>query len=289
MFPGSSIAYRKPVKMLTTINSVIDFVSEYIDTKFYIAGGSISALYNDNLSYDDIDVYFYNKQDLKYAVNTLKEEAAKYLAQTISFADVRNVELDYTTENAYSFTIDNQKVQLIKYTGTIQETFDSFDLNKSKICSTEDYIIEKDETFNEDLFVDLTKLKSGTLSRITKYQEKGYTLKDKEIERIYNHVIENKDLVLKGYYTKHDIRLTDAFSKFVKYSSLEDIVEKYIVSSNLEWTFEKELVKSFKVKPKLEQNLESIIAVSFKNDTYKKELKLKMQKILEKNHPEELI
>ena len=165
----------------------VDKIREIVNTRFFIAGGSVFSDIT-GTEYEDIDVFFYTETDFDLAVLSL---------------DKHNINMLLNTDNAITFKYDNSTVQFIRHAfGTPQEIFDGFDLNCSKVCVTSNKETIKNKTFDTSVSIDFKNFKSSTVSRYFKYTEKKKAL-DKNyaaLKSMISYLIENRSKQLPMSY-----------------------------------------------------------------------------------------
>jgi hypothetical protein len=156
--------------------------SKDIRVPFLIAGGSVFSTITDT-SYDDVDVFFYNKIDLEILLGKL--EFTKY---------------SYETDNSLSVHHDNTKFQFIKcVVGDPEYILSTFDLNCSRCGVDSDYNVHYGEDFSRNILIDFNNFKGSTIQRYSKYVYRKRA-KDKNKQEL-NKIVE---FLCNNLYTEFD-------------------------------------------------------------------------------------
>lgn len=216
-------------QQVSTTRNLVKIVSGYLQSKninvpFFIAGGSVFSAFTDT-DYDDIDVYFYNPEDLNRVVSMIDFEESKSSYSTVtkitspkSLIDlVVNMDAETETSNhitanaiTVSYTsqymINNKivhKIQFIKKSsGTIEETFNRFDINCSRVSIDSFNYMHYDESWGKNIHINHHYCAWDTFSRYTKYVTKkgAIDLDQKELKRLIDFFVENHDKDFICYY-----------------------------------------------------------------------------------------
>lgn len=152
---------------LTILDNVLDLLFTS-NVKCFIAGGVFASIFS-KTEINDIDIFFYNKQDVQKVIDYL---------QTIS-----DIKIGFNNDYVCNVYWKNLKLQLVKkyqYSSAI-DCINSFDFTVCK-CAYDGKKIYHNERFFIDLtskalIIDNLLLKPlSTLKRAFKYQKKGYTI-----------------------------------------------------------------------------------------------------------------
>lgn len=199
------------------MESVVSRVKEFfesinVEVPFYVAGGSMfSAVTNTN--YEDIDVFFYNKDHLQKVLTKVGRDDKDVF---FNYNKNKQVFVEYISENAISLT---NKIQLIsKDFGMPKDVMNGFDFNCCMLAMDDTYIPYVDERFSMNMEFIEENFKSQTLHRYKKYTiRKNANDHDlKCIKSIIDYIIEHKDDEVHAYYhdTQHNVLHTLSISKF---------------------------------------------------------------------------
>lgn len=199
-----------------------------ISNKFYIAGGSVFSILNNNNVFADIDIYFYDKIDFSTTDNKIVQSA--------------NLDLIVSTQTSTTYTIKiagNSSavpigdIQLIKFiNGEPEDVVSTFDFNVCKYWFCNDKIQGLTE-FTNELELDFEMFKGSTYRRYDKYiGSKGAldtddNLKDKILEFLCDDVF----AVLPDCYnneggtTRLTILRNFIYENITKLNKLNDIIQ----------------------------------------------------------------
>jgi len=158
---------------------------------WFIAGGSLLD------KAKDIDIYFIDQHTASTVIKQFGEA-------------------DYTTSNAHTYKnssgvipskapiIDHYDIQLIvNQFGTPEQILADFDLNKSRQAMLPEGTLYQHPTFHDDLYFELDKFQSNTLSRLTKYiYQKKQTLDFTKFQTALNKLVYRWDERIPHYYEK---------------------------------------------------------------------------------------
>jgi len=132
-----------------------------IRNNFFIAGGSVFSLINNNSNYNDLDVYFYEE---------------------IDFSALENIKLTFSasvsvSKAAVTITVGDYPQTIIQFLkisqGTPEEVFETFDINHSKVAYTSDYKLIISENFSKEIDINFKLFSTKTYFRYKKYLNKG--------------------------------------------------------------------------------------------------------------------
>lgn len=168
-------------KLTRLVTPVKDYLGKKgLNIPFFVAGGSVFSTLIDS-EWDDLDVYFYNKEDMEKACESVGNS---YL---------------FDTNNAMTLAVSDyssEKTQFIKLkTGTPQEVIDTFDLNCSKVAFDSEYKLHHHKTFSKYIRADLKNVNNNTLNRYRKYTEfkKAEDPDSHSLRELFMYMIDNKD------------------------------------------------------------------------------------------------
>lgn len=170
--------------METKLEKLVVTVEEFLESidarvPFFIAGGSVYSTINGSTHYDDIDVFFYNREDCESVVSKL---AITDDSMQVTFGDdepiISTKPQAYITANAVtvsSLLKSNlqRQIQFVKlYVGTVQEVFNTFDLNCSKLAFTSDRQFIQSDDYTQHITIDEKNINGVILTRYYKYKSK---------------------------------------------------------------------------------------------------------------------
>lgn len=149
----------------------------FLPSGAFIAGGSLTSVFT-NSQINDVDIYFKSEKDFILAVGQAYDEGLWCVA---------------ASDRAVTFVKDNCVVQLMHFDffASAQDIFDAFDFTVAMAA----YDIDKEEfVFHEDFlkhasqrflrFHSGTRYPYGSLLRVLKYQQRGYTIGKGDLLRI---------------------------------------------------------------------------------------------------------
>lgn len=164
--------YKELRKNVKDVKKLLNEVLKINDMKFFIAGGSVFSILNNNTYYNDIDVYLYNEED----INKIKY-------------GVKNVSYIHQTKNALTFDLyisyDNlskcvefgTKIQfIIKSYGEINNVLNTFDFNSSKCAFTSDNNLVLHDNFTNVLNFNPKRFSAASYARLKKYKKRGQSI-----------------------------------------------------------------------------------------------------------------
>lgn len=124
-----------------------------INVPFFIAGGSIASALNGVTEYGDIDVYFYNEDDVLYAIDMIP-----------------TIDIVHISDNAATFRHKGDLIQFVKIvTGDPKDVLDTFDINSSRCAFTSDNKLIKGRDYSKKIKIDFNNFSSSTHTRYNKY------------------------------------------------------------------------------------------------------------------------
>ncbi len=196
-------------KLVLTVEDFLESIN--VNVPFFIAGGSVYSTINGSNHYDDIDVFFYNREDCESVTNRLNVQTSM---------DVMDVTFDeepvihtgpsaYITSNAISVqslhrSVLARQIQFVKlHVGSVQDIFNKFDLNCSKVAFTSEQELIYGKEYTKNLTVDARNINGMILNRYYKYKSKkncedvGY----ESLKIIIKFLIDNYDKELDTGYT----------------------------------------------------------------------------------------
>jgi hypothetical protein len=168
-------------KLMTQHNKELKALKEaayhFLPSGAFIAGGALTSVFT-NTPVNDVDIYFKTEKDFILAVGQAYDEGLWCVA---------------ASDRAVTFVKDNHVIQLMHFDffETGQDIFDVFDFTVAMAA----YDIDKEEfVFHEDFlkhasqrflrFHSGTRYPYGSLLRVLKYQQRGYTIGKGDLLRI---------------------------------------------------------------------------------------------------------
>jgi hypothetical protein len=151
-----------------------------IDAPFFIAGGAVYSMLVGNTQYDDIDVFFYNREDCERVTKNHEWQSKAAM----------------DTENALTMVFQGmqKKVQFIKlHVGSIPEVFKSFDINCSKCAFTSNLQLHYDLDLADPIDVNLMSINGLVVDRYYKYtvRKKALDPKLSTLKKLIRHFAGN--------------------------------------------------------------------------------------------------
>lgn len=151
--------------------------SHFFPKGAFIAGGALTSAFT-NMPINDVDIYFKTKEDFINAVGSAYEECLWCVA---------------ASDRAVTFVHQENVIQLMHFDffNSAEDIFDAFDFTVAMAA----YDIDKEEfVFQEDFFKHAsqrflrfhsgTRYPYGSLLRVLKYQQRGYTIGKGDLLRI---------------------------------------------------------------------------------------------------------
>lgn len=163
-------------RLVLTVEDFLESIN--VKVPFFVAGGSVYSIINGRNHYDDIDVFFYNREDCDAVVSKL--DVSDGLVMTIGEEApiVSTKPSAFVTSNAVTVTslaksILQRQIQFVKlHVGDVHEIFSKFDLNCSKVAFTSDRKFVKSADYTKHISVDEKNINGMILNRYYKYQAK---------------------------------------------------------------------------------------------------------------------
>lgn len=208
-----------------SLDDIIDLVKKEfkfygVKSKFYISGGCVTGTLNDK-PYDDIDIYFYNKDDAKNAIEKIKtaiekNNEPKQPAQPVVPTESKNkMTLDSalgsklidTVETKYAFTFhsNNHMFQLISSFAADDpiDLMNTFDLTCCMVSYTSKGKLIKHPEYNNKALIRLKNMSCSTVHRYIKYvMTKEYDFESSNFKLFIDYLIDRHDaefLTVPGY------------------------------------------------------------------------------------------
>lgn len=174
-------------KIVKDIKNVLE--SSNVQVPFFIAGGSVYSIISCNDQYEDIDVFFYNREDCE-KVTSNPDWTSKAAANT---------------DNALTMVFHNvaQKIQFVKlHVGEINDVFKTFDFNCSKCAITSDMVIHNDMDSSDPIDVNLNMINGMVVDRYFKYtrKKKAQDPDDYTLKKIISYLVDTPDKKYKPSY-----------------------------------------------------------------------------------------
>lgn len=186
---------------------------------WFIAGGAATSI-NSN----DVDIYFTTE--------------TSYLAVQTLFTSLYRE--PFETPNALSYATPNfRQVQLIhRQFSPIPEILADFDLNvcrKAILPSGQLFTLPES---NHPLYLDLTNIRSNSISRYLKYLSRGFISSHTQFEALVHHLISTSDTIAPGYYDgnecSHQMLLTQLYHNPYTAPVVACIVDSYPPTQRLD-------------------------------------------------------
>lgn len=161
--------YKELRKNVKDVKNLLSEVLKINDMKFFIAGGSVFSILNNNSYYKDIDVYLYNEEDSNKINSALKNINYIYKTKKAITFDL------YIPYNNLSKCIEFEtKIQIIiKSHGEITDVLNTFDFNSSKCAFTSDNKLVFHDSFTNVLNFNPNRFNAASYKRLKKYKKKG--------------------------------------------------------------------------------------------------------------------
>lgn len=221
-----------------------NFFQPLKDAKAIIAGGCLTSLYS-NKEINDIDIYFRSREELKTVLTGVLDDSDEWIT--------------FYTKKSVSLALNNgTKVQLINYSyfDTPQSVFNDFDFT----CCMCAYDLATDEIVMDPRFIyDLakrvlmfnggTKFPIKSLSRVDKYQKKGFTISSYNLMKIGTACtklnIRDWDEFEDQFGGVYGMKLADNLPEFNIDIAINDL-ERFLVP-DLEWANIDKIKKDFDI------------------------------------------
>lgn len=163
-------------KLVVTVEEFLESIDSRVP--FFVAGGSVYSTITDSTHYDDIDVFFYNREDCDKVISKL--DTSEHQIQIVSDdAPVISTKPSaYITSNAVtvsSLPKSNlqRQIQFVRlYVGSVNEVLSTFDLNCSKLAFTSDRQFVQSDDYTQHITVDEKNINGAILNRYYKYKSK---------------------------------------------------------------------------------------------------------------------
>lgn len=200
---GAVQRYEKPKSLNSCISRVNEiFLSIGLDVEFFIAGGSVFSLLNNNDKFEDIDIYFYSKSDMEKAINLVNSNL-----------------WGYVTENAITLTSDF-KYQLIKIQyGDVHEVLNGFDISCSKVAYTSNKSLIFHPDYSIELKYNFDNVRGSSVNRYWKYiDNKGaLDIHKLELKKLIDFLILNYNVNSKCYYNNLETKFITSLQNIIVY------------------------------------------------------------------------
>lgn len=186
-------------KLVKTVNDYLEELG--VPVPFFVAGGSVYSTINDNANYDDIDVFFYTREDCDAVINKLQPiEPTKFVdGDTITITMAAH---SYITSNAVTVpslpkSPLRRHIQFVKlHVGTVHDVMSTFDFNCSKVAYTSQGEFVKSVDYTTHITVDEKNINGMVLDRYHKYKSKKDCKDDEHAtyKQIIRYFINNYDV-----------------------------------------------------------------------------------------------
>jgi hypothetical protein len=207
---SEDVKYGKLMELVNTVQANLDFFKLH-NVPFIICGGSVFSTITET-NFDDIDVFFYNKEDAERCCDALYATYTESITETSELIPlIENPYVVCKSENALTFinslSVNNlnffRKIQFIRCSvGTPSDILNKFDLNCSKIGINNKGGVHYTDDFSRYIDVNMDNFTVGSFSRYQKYVDlRGAVDKDsKTLIKILDNFIENPDRVVGSGY-----------------------------------------------------------------------------------------
>lgn len=223
---------------LTTLGDLVKEVKSFlaqrnINVPFFIAGGSVYSIMNNNRNYGDIDVFLYNNDDYETIANALRPDATIETKNAIT--------MDATKDQPFfASPFASRTLQFIRlHVGTVEEVLDTFDFNCSRRAITSDNKLYVDDD-SKYIKVHTKNINASIYSRYLKYvnNKKAEDLNHSTIKVIMSYFIDNyKQEYDYGYDSEYKATALDLLLQIVRnpqFSSHTQFVHDYVASKDLQ-------------------------------------------------------
>lgn len=186
-----------------------DLARDGIDVPFYIAGGSIFSTFTGGCI-NDIDVYFYTKEDLEAVVNGIRSRRdairtpnaiTHQILTPMSSIKEEFIDLSNTAQD-----LEPKSVQyIVRQFGQPYEVFKTFDLSCSEIGFSSDHQFLCSDRFSRQISVNFENFTSMTYGRILKYaNNKNAGLLSKTLHEAIDYLAQNAFKKIPPSYNEED-------------------------------------------------------------------------------------
>lgn len=189
------------VRLLEKLVKTVDDYLESINVKvpFFIAGGSVYSVINDNNNYDDIDVFFYNREDCDAVITKIEPDEQATITFEDDLTTITMKSNSYVTSNAVTVSSLAQsplrrQIQFVKlHVGDVHDVMATFDFNCSKVAYTSDGKFVKSVDYTKHITIDEKNINGMILERYHKYKSKKDCKDDCNVayKQIIRYLIDN--------------------------------------------------------------------------------------------------
>lgn len=195
-------------KLIETVNDYLESID--VKVPFFVAGGSVYSTINGSNHYDDIDVFFYTREDCDAVTNKLKPiETTPFIVDDVTITTVTTNIDAYVTSNAVTVSSIpksplRRQIQFVKrHVGDVDDVFDTFDFNCSKVAFTSDGEFIKSFDYTKHITVNEKNINGMILDRYSKYKSKKGCADDDYVafKQIIRYLIDNYNKQFDTGYT----------------------------------------------------------------------------------------
>lgn len=196
-------------KLVKTVNDYLEELG--VQVPFFVAGGSVYSVINDNSVYDDIDVFFYTQEDCDAVINKLSPDNQSAITVDGDITTITCTVNSYVTSNAVTVpslakSPLRRQIQFVKlHVGDVHDVMSTFDFNCSKVAYTSQGEFVKSADYTTHITVDEKNINGMVLERYHKYISKKGCKDDDYItyKQIIRYLINNCDVRFDtGYKTQ---------------------------------------------------------------------------------------
>jgi len=184
-------------KLVKTVNDYLEEIG--VQVPFFVAGGSVYSVINDNNVYDDIDVFFYTREDCDAVINKISPYNQSTITVDGDITTITCTANSYVTSNAVTVpslakSPLRRQIQFVKlYVGNVHDVMSTFDFNCSKVAYTSQGEFVKSTDYTTHITVDEKNINGLVLVRYHKYKSKKNCKDDDNItyKQIIRYLIDN--------------------------------------------------------------------------------------------------
>lgn len=198
---------KNEVTSTEALTNLVDFVKDYLkdlgaSVPFFIAGGSVYSITNGGSSYNDVDIFFYTREDVetvRIALKTKQGDVIQTDGSSILMSAHHETDNAITVMNTRTGSIALQFIKL--HTGTVEEVLNTFDINLSKRAFTSGYeliILDNNDKFT----IDKRNVNGCIISRYNKYTsiKRAKDINFSAFAEIIDFLVENREKTFSAGY-----------------------------------------------------------------------------------------
>lgn len=229
-------------KLVKTVNDYLEELG--VQVPFFVAGGSVYSVINDNNVYDDIDVFFYTQEDCDAVINKLSPDNQSAITFEGDITTITCTANSYVTSNAVTVpslakSPLRRQIQFVKlHVGDVHDVMSTFDFNCSKVAYTSQGEFVKSVHYTTHITVDEKNINGMVLERYHKYKSKKNCKDDDNVtyKQIIRYLINNCDVRFDtGYKAQPCITGTELLENAIRNDFIEiaQAVHDYIQSKDV--------------------------------------------------------